>query len=168
MSLKENIQADLKEAVKGKKELEVLVWRMFKAAVLNKEKEKRYKLNKEKPDLAEDKLVKESELREEELLDLISSEVKKRRESVSEYEKGGRPELAEKEKKEIEILSKYLPEQMPEEDIRKLVESAIKKLGAKDQKEMGRVMSELMPVVKGKADGSLVSRIVKELLTSQK
>ena len=73
--------------------------------------------------------------------------------------------MVDKETKEKEILEKYLPEQLSEEEIKKLVKEAIEKIGAKEIKDMGKVMAELMPQVKGKADGSLVSKIVKELLT---
>ncbi|PIS17508.1 MAG: glutamyl-tRNA amidotransferase [Candidatus Nealsonbacteria bacterium CG09_land_8_20_14_0_10_42_14] len=154
MPLKEKIQADLKSAVKGKKEVAVSTLRMLLAAVLNKEKEKRYKLKEEK----------DVQLTDEEIMETIASEAKKRREAVLEFEKGNRADLAEKEKEEIEVLRKYLPEQMSEEEIRKLVKEAIEKVGAKEPKDMGKVMGELAPQIKGKADGSLVSRIVKESL----
>ncbi|MBA7596480.1 hypothetical protein ES703_03452 [subsurface metagenome] len=168
MTLKETIQKDLNEAIKKKEELNSSVLRMLLAAVLNKEKEKRFKLTKEKPDLKEEQLVKESQLADEEMIEVISSEVKKRKEAVADYERGERQELAEKEKKEIEILQKYLPEQLSEEEIKKLAKEAVKKTGAKEQKDMGKVMAELMSQVKGKADGTLVSRVVKDLLAVKK
>ncbi len=168
MTLKEKVQQDLNKAIKQKEELASVVLRMLNAAVLNKEKEKRYKLSQEKPDLKEEELVKESRLGEEELVNVIAAEIKKRREAAADYEKGNRKELAEKEKKEIEILQQYLPEQMPEEELKKLAQQAIDKVGAKEPKDMGKVMSELMDQVKGKADGGLVSKIVKELLLPQK
>ncbi len=153
--LKEKIQEDLNSALKEKKELEVSVLRMVLAAVLNKEKEKRFKLGK----------AEEIPLTDEELIEVISSEIKKRREAVELYTRGARPELADKERKETEILQKYLPEQLPEEEIRKLVKEAVAKTGAKEMKDMGKVMAELMPKIKGKADNALVSRIVKEFLS---
>jgi uncharacterized protein YqeY len=110
-------------------------------------------------------LEKQRQLVEEEVLEVISSEIKKRKEAILLFEKGERQELAEKEKREIGILQNYLPEQLPEEELRKLVKEAIEKTGAKEMKDMGKIMAELMPKVKGKADGSLVSKIVKELLT---
>ena len=164
MSLKEKIQKELNESIKQKKELQSLVLRMLLATVLNKEKEKRFKLVKETPEIKEEKLAKDSLLTDKEIIDVISSEVKKRREAVVDYEKGERQELAEKEKKEIEILKHYLPEQLSEDEVKKLAQEAINKTGAKDQKDMGKVMAELMSSVKGKADGSLVSKVVKELL----
>ncbi len=158
MAIKEQIQSDLNKSVLGKEELKSSVFRLLLAAILNKEKEKRYKLKADKDVL----------LTDEEIIDVISSEVKKRKEAAELYEKGGRHELAEKENKEAIILQQYLPEQISEEELRKLVKSAIAKVGAKTQKDMGKVMAELMPKAKGKADGSLISRVVKELLTGQK
>ena len=162
--LKEKIQKDLNSALKEKKELEVSVLRLLLSAIFNKEKEKRYKLSKEKPELKEEELEKESELTDEKVIDVISSEIKKRKESILEVEKGKRPELVEKEKKELEILEKYLPEQLSEEEIKKLAKEVIEKIGATGPKNIGKVMAELMPKIKGKADGTLVSKIVKELL----
>jgi len=163
--IKEKIQNDLNQAVKKKGELESLVLRQLSAAILNKEKEKRYKLSKEKPELKEAELAKESQLTDEELIEVISSEVKKRKEASLEFEKGKRIDLAEKEIKEMEILKKYLPEQLSEEKLKGLVKETIAKTGATEPKDIGKVMAEIMPKVKGRADGGLVSKIVKELLT---
>jgi hypothetical protein len=167
MALKEKIHEDLKEAMKGKEELTSSVLRMLIAAIITKEKEKRYKIGKGKPEMTEVELIEESQLTEEEVVDVLVSEVKKRKESILSFEQGGRPELAEKEKKEAQILYKYLPEQMSEEELKKLVAQAVQKTGAKEQKDMGRVMAELMPKIKGKADSGLVSKIVKDILLSQ-
>mgnify|MGYP001590448673 CR=1 FL=1 len=153
--LKEKIQADLKDSMKQKEELSLSVLRMLSAAILNKEKEKRFKSGK-----AEDIV-----LADEEILEVISTEIKKRKEAIDLYEKGGRLELAAKEKKELEVLQKYLPAQLSDDELRKLVKEAIEKVGAKEIKDMGRVMAELMPKVKGKADGNLISKIVKESLS---
>ena len=95
---------------------------------------------------------------------MILSEAKKRKEAIEAFTKGGRPEMAEKERKELEILQKYLPEQLSQEEVRKLVEEAIKQTGAATPQDMGKVMAALMPKVKGKADGALLASIVKELL----
>ena len=164
MTLKEKIQEDLNLAIKNKREIEVSTLRMLSAATLNKEKEKRYKISKEKPDFKEEDLQKESQLTDNEAIEVISSEVKKRKEAIADYEKGGRQELADKEKKEKEILQKYLPEQFSEEEVKKLAKEAVEKTGAKEPKDMGKFMAELMPKIKGKADGSLVSKVVKDLL----
>lgn len=164
MELKQKIQEDLKTALMEKRELELSVLRMLTSAVTNKEKEKRYKKSRENPESTESELEKESQLTDEEIMEVISSEVKKRKEALLLFEKGNRQDLAEKEKKEAGVLQKYLPEQISEEEIRNLAKEAVAKTGAKDAKDMGRVMAELMPKVKGRADGSLVSKIIKELL----
>jgi len=164
MTLKQKIQQDTKLALKEKRERELSTLRMLLSAVINKEKEKRYKISKEKPDLSGEELEKESQLVDDEVIEVVSSEVKKRKEAILEFEKGKRQDLVEKERRELEILQKYLPEQLSEEEIRELAKEAIDKIGAKELKEMGKVMAELMPKIKGKADGGLVSKIVKELL----
>jgi len=163
-ALKQKIQENLKTAIKEKKETEVSTLRMLSAAITNKEKEKRYKISKTKKELSESVLGEESQLNNEEIIEVIFSEVKKRKEAILEFEKGNRQDLTNKEKEELEILQKYLPEQLSEEEIKKLAKEAIEKVGAKEQKDMGKVMAELMPKVKGRADGGLVSKIVKESL----
>lgn len=165
MSLREKIEENVNSALKEKKEIEISVLRMLLAVVLNKEKEKRYKFFNTEPEMTEPELVEKSQLNNEEIIEVISSEVKKRKEAILGFEKGNRMDMAEKEKTEIEILKNYLPEQISEEEIKKLAEEAVKKTGAKEAKDMGKVMAELMPKVKGKADGNAVSQIVKELLT---
>ena len=130
---------------------------MIIAAIKNKEIEKR------SPGRPLDNGL--DELSDEEIVAVIASEIKKRRDAVVQYEKGGRPELAEQEKREIDILIDYMPEQMSEDEIRAAAQKAIRETGAKDIKEMGKVLGALMPKVKGKADGQLVSRIVKEELS---
>ena len=162
--LKEKILQNLNTALKEKKELGLSVLRMLSAAINNRETEKRTKLWKEKPDLSSQALKKESKLTDEEVAEVVSAEAKKRKESIEGFQKGNRQELAEKEKKELEILEKYLPEQLSQEQIKKLVQEAISKVGAKEMRNMGKVMQELMPKVKGKADGVLVSKVVKESL----
>ena len=165
MALKEKIQDDLKTALKDGKAAEVSVLRMLLAALANRETEKRTKIWKQKPELKTEELEKESQLTDEETVEAAANEIKKRREAIELYEKGGRPELAEKEKKEMEVLQKYLPEQFSEEEIRALVKEAVSKTGAKEMKDMGKVMAELMLKVKGKADAGLISKIVKNSLS---
>ena len=168
MTLKEKIREDFKKFLKEKKEVEVSTLRMLNAAIFNREKEKRYKLSQEKPELKEKDLEKESQLIKEEVLQVIFSEIKKRKESILLFEKGKREDLAKKEKKEMEVLKNYLPKQLSEEEIKKMAKKAIKEVGAESLKDLGKVMSKLMPKVKGKAEGSLVSKIVKELLIPEK
>lgn len=165
MNLKEKIQKDLKEAMLQKKETEISVLRLLLNAIFNKEREKRYKLVKEAPGKEEKDLEKESQLTDEEVQQVIFSEIKKRRESILEFEKGKREDLVKKEKEEMEILKKYLPEMLSEKEIKEMAKEAIKKIGAKSQKDMGKVMGILMPKLKGKAEGSLVAKIVKEMLS---
>jgi len=163
--LKAQIQQNSTEALKSGEHFNLGVLRMLLASILTKEKEKRYKIAKEKQDMSEESLVKESELTEEQILEVISSEIKKRKDAIVLYEQGNRPELADREKREIEILKKYLPEQLSDEDLRKLIAESIKKTGAGEMKDMGKIMADLMPKVKGKADNSEISKIVKELLS---
>lgn len=176
MRLREKIQKDFQQALKEKKEKEVSVLRMLKAAIFNKEKEKRYKIVKERKEIAIEELKKESPLAkelekesfltDEEIIEVISREIKKRKEAILEFEKGKREDLVKKEKEEIKILERYSPPQLSEKEIRELVAETIKRLGVKETKEMGRVMVEIMPKVKGKAEGSLVSKIVREMLSN--
>lgn len=162
MNLKEKIIGDFKEAFKARTEARLSVLKMLLAEIKNAEIAKRTRLVKK----ANGSIMEEEccELNDEEVLEVIFREIKKRRDSVEMYEKGGRSDLAEKEKKEIEILSAYLPEQMSEDKVRQLAERAVKESGATSQKEMAKVMAILMPQIKGKAEGALVSRIMKELL----
>ena len=105
-------------------------------------------------------------LTDDEICAIVAKEVKKRKESVKEYEDAGRQDIADSLKQEVEILSKYLPEQLSQEEIVKLVEDAVKESGAASPRDMGKVMSILRPKTAGKADGKLVSDIVKEKLAN--
>jgi len=165
MTLKEKIQKDLIKAMKGKKEVEVSVLRLLLNSIFNREKEKRYKIAKENPEKKKDELEKESQLTDGEINQVTFSEIKKRKESIVEFERGKRMDLVKKEKEEMEILKKYLPEQFSAEEIKKMAKEVIEKIGAKSPKDMGKVMGSLMPKLKGKAEGSSVSKIVKELLS---
>jgi uncharacterized protein YqeY len=160
--LKEKIEKDFKEALLKRNEREISTLRMLKAAILEQEKEKRYKKSQEKGTEAD--LEKESALSDEEIIKLILREIKKRKEAILEFEKGKRKDLVEKETQEIEILKRYLPEMLSEEEIKKMAKETIEKVRAKNIKDMGKVMKELMPKIQGKAEPSLVSQIVKSLL----
>lgn len=162
--IKQQIQSDVTYSLKKSDQTLVDVLRMSLAAITSKEKEKRYKISKEKPDLKEEELLKESELTDDEIIGVISSEIKKRKDAIALYQKGNRPELAEKEQKEIEILTKYLPEQVSPEELKKLVEESINRVGAKEMKDMGKVMADLNQKIKGRADSGVVSNMVKEAL----
>jgi len=162
MSIKEKINNDLKEALKTKDELKISVLRGINSALKNKEIEKRTKISKEEKDL--EKLKELSALTEDEIIEVLLSEAKKRKDAIEEFKKGKRMDLAEKEEKELKILEEYLPEQMSEEEIKEAAKRAIEEVKAIGPRDMGRVMSVLMPQLKGRADGKTVSRIVNELL----
>lgn len=147
MSLRDLIPQDLKNALKNKNSLELMVLRMLQAAIKNREIENNKK-----------------ELSDEEVIGVIGTEIKKRREAAKEYEKVGRPDAAETEMTEVDILMKYMPEQMVEEEIRSKVTEAIEEARAESLRDMGKVMKVVMPKVKGKADGALVNKIAKEEL----
>lgn len=102
---------------------------------------------------------------EEDVMNVLQSQAKQRRDSIEQFKAGNRPELAEKEQKELDLIQSYLPAQMGEDEIRNLVKEAIAQTGASSPQDMGKVMGALMPKTKGKADGSLVSRIVREELS---
>ena len=138
--------------------------RILLAAVATREKEKRFKIVKEKQGIAEADLQVQSELSDDEIVETISSEIKKRRDAIVLYNQGKRPELAEREESEIKVLQRYLPEQLSQDEIRQLAAESIERLGAKEIKDMGKVMADLNPKVKGRAEGSQVSKIIKELL----
>ena len=151
----EEIKKELLSSLKEKKEPNISVLRMVISAVFNKEMEKRVSLS----GLPEEEIKEKMKVTDEEMEAIIFSEVKKRRDSISDFEKGGRLDLAEKEKAEIEVLMKYLPKELSEEEIREIVKEAVSK-----NTDIGSVMKEVVPKTKGKADGSLVAKIVKEEL----
>lgn len=165
MEKKQQIQNSAKEFMKSGNNIASDALRMVLAAMTSKEKEKRYKISKEKPDLKEENLIKASELTNDEVINILLSEVKKRKDAIVLYEKGNRQELADKEKKEIEILQQYLPEQISAEELKKIVKDSVNKTGAKEMKDMGRIMADLMPKVKGKADLGEISKIIKGILS---
>ena len=105
------------------------------------------------------------EATDEDVLSVVQKEAKQRRDSIEEFKKANRPELVEKETKELEMLQVYLPQQMSEDQIREIVKQTIREMGATTVAEIGKVMGSLMPKVKGKADGGMVSKIVKESLS---
>jgi len=104
------------------------------------------------------------EATEEDIETVLQKQAKQRRDSIEQFKAGGRDELAEKESKELELIQSYLPQHMAEEEVKRIVDEAVAATGATSAADMGKVMGALMPKVKGKADGSLVSRLVKEKL----
>jgi len=105
------------------------------------------------------------EASDEDVLQVLQREAKQRKDSIEQFRNGGREELAAKEEKELQMLQAYLPQQMSEEEITNLVEEAITQTGASSPQDMGKVMGALMPKTKGKADGAIVSKIVREKLS---
>ncbi|MBI4158413.1 MAG: GatB/YqeY domain-containing protein [Candidatus Yanofskybacteria bacterium] len=152
--LKEKIQQDMKEAMKSGDANKRLVLSMLVSATKNKELQKRAKSGKEEV------------LNDDEVMDVIASEIKKRKESIEIYEKVGREELAQKERDELNVLMEYIPEQMEVGDVRLEVRKTIDELGAKDIKDTGKVIGAVISKLKGRADGQTVSRIVKEELST--
>ena len=165
MGLKQTIQENLKNALTQHDEVVLGVLRMLLAAIINKEKEKQFKISKESPNATKAEWQEKSQLSDAEIQDVVMSEAKKRRESIEAFTKGNRPELVDKETKELEVLKSYMPEQLSENEIRIIVKEAISKTGAASQKDIGKLMAVLMPQLKGKSDGTIVSKIVKEYLT---
>ena len=147
MTVHEQISQDLVAAMKAKETVKLSVLRMLKSALNLSAIEK-----------------KKDFLADPEALEVIQKQVKQRRESIESFEKGGRPELAANEKAEIEVLAVYLPAQLSDEDLRKIVQGVIMNSGAKNKADTGKVMKDLMPLVKGRADGRRVQEILSQLL----
>lgn len=147
MTLKERLQDDLKTAMKEKDTIRKNVVIMTKAAVLQIEKDKKIELD------------------DEGVIDVVAKGVKQRKDAIPEFERGNRLDVVEDLKREIAFLMAYLPEQLNETEIRKIVTDTISEVGATSAKEMGKVMGALQPKIKGKADGKLVNTIVKEILS---
>jgi hypothetical protein len=146
MGLKEQIDQELKEAMRAKDERKLSALRLLKTAIRRAEVDKM------------------RELTDEEILAVIADEAKKRREAIEQFSQGGREDLALQEKEELAILEAYLPKPLSREEIEEMARQAIKEVGATSPRQMGQVMKILMPRVKGRADGALVSKIVQELL----
>jgi len=142
MSLQNDIEKDFKEAMTQKKEIDVSVLRLIKSAIHNQ--------------MIADK---KKELSDEEVMAVITNQAKRRKESIEAFTKGDREELAVKERAELQIIEKYLPEQLSEEEIKKVVQDIIGKSG--DNPNFGAVMGLTMAQLKGQADGKMVTQIVK-------
>ena len=134
------------------------------AAMKNKDKETLSVLRMVKGAMQLEEINKKHELTDEEVISVISKQIKTRKESILEFEKANRSELIEQTKKEIDILSKYMPEQMSEEEINKVIEEVFSKVMPQSVKDMGKIMKEITPLVKGKADMSLVNKLIKDRL----
>lgn len=144
--LRETIPNDMRDAMKAREHLRVATLRMLMAAVKNTEVEKLH------------------ELSDDEVLEVIAREAKRRRESIEAFKQGGRDDLVEKESGELAVLEAYLPEKLSDEELAAMVDEAIAETGASSPKQMGEVMKVLMPKVRGRADGAQVSALVKSKL----
>lgn len=146
MELKEQVVEDLKKAMKSGEKLKVSTLRLLLSEIRNAE------------------IAKRGELDEGEALVVAAHEARKRKEAIEEFARGGRQDLVDKESSELEVLTAYLPAQMPEDELRQLIDAAISEAGATSPGDLGKVMSVLMPRVKGKADGKVVNQLVRESL----
>lgn len=145
-SIKETLQDDWKNAIKQRDKFKASVISMAKAAILMVEKSG------------------VAEIDDNKVIEILAKEVKQRRDSLVEFENGNRQDLVDQTKAEIEILLQYLPQQLTEEEIRKIVMESAEKLGTSSIKDMGKLMADVRPKVNGRADGKVVSQIVKEYL----
>jgi uncharacterized protein YqeY len=150
MSLAKQIQADMKAAMKERKELKLSVLRMLYSAIKNKQIE-----------------LKTEDLKDDDAVSVVKSEIKKRKDSVMAYKEGNRQDLAEKEEKEIEILKVYQPAQLDESVIEAKTKEVIDSLGEVGMQDFGRVMGAVMKELKGQVDGTIVNGIVKKLLADK-
>jgi len=146
MTLKERLQEDWKTALKAKDKFKASTISMAKAAVLLAEKTDGVQLDDAK------------------VVDVLAKEVKQRRDSVLEFEKGNRQDLVDQTKAEIEILLNYLPQQLSESEISDIVRQAVDEMGANSMKDMKAVMAIVTPKIKGRADGKMVSQLVRDSL----
>ena len=142
MPLKEKLMEDLKDAMKSKSKVKKDTVTMVRAAIKQKEVDERI------------------ELSDAEIIDIIAKQVKQKKDSIPDFEKGNRQDLVDLTNEEIKILLEYLPPQLSDEDLESIVKEAIEKTGAQSKKDMGKLMAFIMPKVKGKADGKHVNEIV--------
>jgi uncharacterized protein YqeY len=145
-TLKDQLIQDMKTAMKQKEQVRLSTIRLVRAAAKNREIE-----------LGE-------ELNDEEVIKVISTLVKQHKDSIEQFQKGGRDDLVEKEQAELGILESYLPQQLSEEDVKALVKEAIEAVSATSMKDIGKVMKYIMPKVQGRADGKMINQLVKEHL----
>jgi uncharacterized protein YqeY len=149
MTLKHRLAEDLKQALREGDERRKSTIRMVRAAITNAE------------------IERGEQLGDEDVLAVIAKQAKQRRESVTEFAKAGRQDLVDQEERELQILLSYLPAQMSRDEIEVAAQEVITEVGATSMAQMGEVMRRLMPQLKGKADGSLVNQVVREILTGE-
>jgi len=148
MSIEEQLLQDMKLAMKAGKKLELETVRILRAQIKTASIDKR------------------DDLSDSEVAQVLQKEAKKRKEAIEMYKKGGREDLVNKESAELEIISKYLPEQLSDEELDSIIKETISTLQVTSEKDMGRVMGAVMPKVKGKADGKAVQQKVKDIFAN--
>lgn len=163
-NLNKRIAADFKAAFINKDETALRALRMLKAAIEKRQKEKLYQLSKSDKNLSKIELEEKSRLNNDEILTVVSSERKKRAEAAQLFKQGNREDLAKNELAEAEVLKKYLPEQLSNENLTEIIKQAIKESSAVGASDFGKVMKIVMARVKGKANGTTVSQLVKKFL----
>lgn len=149
MSLKDRLTEDLRQAMRQGDERRKSTIRLLKAEITNAE------------------IERGRELSDDEVLAVVAKQARQRRESMAEFARGARQDLVDQEEEELQILLSYLPAQMSRDEIEVLARQVTAELGATSQAQMGEVMRRLMPQLKGRADGSLVNQVVKEILTGE-
>jgi len=147
VSLKKQLMDDMKTAMKEKDRLRKATITLLRADI------KRFEVDKRK------------EITEDGIIDLISKQIKQKKSAILDFRKGGREDLVQEAEAEMEVLMKYLPEQLTEEELKEIIGNAIVELKAESMKDMGKVMGAVSPIIKGKADGKTASDIVKALLS---
>jgi len=144
MSIEQLLLEDMKLAMKSGNKIELDTIRMLRAQIQTSS------------------IAKKDTLDEDEVTQVLQKEAKKRKEAIEMYQQGKREDLVNKERQEIEIISKYLPEQLSDAEIDRIIKDSVESIGAESEKDMGRVMGDIMPKVKGKTDGKIVQQRVRE------
>ena len=144
MSIEQLLLEDMKLAMKSGNKIELDTIRMLRAQIQTSS------------------IAKKDTLDEDEVAQVLQKEAKKRKEAIEMYQQGKREDLVNKERQEIEIISKYLPEQLSDAEIDRIIKDSVESIGAESEKDMGRVMGDIMPKVKGKTDGKIVQQRVRE------
>lgn len=146
MSLSDRLNEDMKQAMKSQDKFKLSVIRMVRSTIKNSE------IDLKRP------------LDDNEVLDVLTREIKQRKDSLQEFSKAGREDLADNLSAELVILAEYMPQQLSEEEVKAIVQQTIQQIGASSKADMGKVMTALMPQVKGRADGKIINQLVQQLL----
>lgn len=146
MSLKDKLMEDLKSSMKNKDKIRKNVITMLRSAIKQREVDERIELD------------------DDGIIDIVSKQVKQKRDAIDDFKKGNREDLVELTEEEVKILLEYLPEQLSEDEVRVMVKEIIDETDAKSMKDMGKIMAKIMPKIKGRADGSIVNKIAKDYL----